>query len=224
MSDQNTIQWAPKLRPHLLRRLYESDAQGLVDDELLNEVGYTLYERCRTIWIATERRCPECTAKLEQRDDSRDCPMICPACGWKTTWGLFHSSYKGKRIHGGSAYPAFVRYMEEWQRARDGRTKMLVIDRLVHALHEDKNKVWIIPASVNLIVGKGDEIFALLDHLAYGDCSAPESVACREQWRLRIEQGKKNRELYSEMQRRDGKRQAKEQWRLKIEQDQEKRY
>ncbi|MFC1525581.1 hypothetical protein ACFL6X_02090 [Candidatus Latescibacterota bacterium] len=96
---------------------------------------------------------------------------------------------------------------------------MIAIDRLVHALHEDKGKMWLIPACVNLVEGKRDGIIALLDHLAYGDCSAPESAARKEQWRRRIEQGDKNRGLYREMQRQDGKHQAREQWRRKIEQE-----
>ena len=196
MPNQDTIQWAPKLRPHLLRRLYESDARGLVDDELLDEVGYTLYERCRTIWIATERRCPRCAAKLDRRDSSRDAPMVCPDCDWQTVWRLYHRSYKGKRIHGGRAYSAFLRYMEEWRRARDPRTKMLVIDRLIHALHEDERMLWVTPASVNLIEGKRDEIITLLDHLAYGDCSAPESVVRKEEWRSKMAQGEENTELF----------------------------
>jgi hypothetical protein len=40
------IRWAHKLRPEKLRRLYELDAQGLADAELIDEVGDTLYSRC----------------------------------------------------------------------------------------------------------------------------------------------------------------------------------
>ena len=40
--------WAPRLRPQLLRRLYESDARGIQDLELCDEVGMFLFMRCRT--------------------------------------------------------------------------------------------------------------------------------------------------------------------------------
>jgi hypothetical protein len=33
-------EWAPKVAQQAIRRLYEADARGLYDDELLLEVGY----------------------------------------------------------------------------------------------------------------------------------------------------------------------------------------
>src|SRR5438445_4158500 len=61
------VRWAPKLRPEKLRRLYELDAQGLADEELIDEVGYTLYSRCESILTVTESfrgrvPCPGCGA------------------------------------------------------------------------------------------------------------------------------------------------------------------
>jgi hypothetical protein len=31
--------WALRVKPYLIRRLYESDAQGMLDSDLLEEVG-----------------------------------------------------------------------------------------------------------------------------------------------------------------------------------------
>ena len=39
--------WSPRVKQRLVRRLYESDAQGLIDEELLDEVGWGLYSRCK---------------------------------------------------------------------------------------------------------------------------------------------------------------------------------
>ena len=54
------IRWAPRLRPELLKRLYESDAKGLQDLALCDEVGIDLFERCRTFYLTTrsEVECP----------------------------------------------------------------------------------------------------------------------------------------------------------------------
>ena len=59
------IRWSPKLRPEKLQRLYETDARGIVDEELIDEVGYTLYSRCDSILTVTEAfagrlKCPGC--------------------------------------------------------------------------------------------------------------------------------------------------------------------
>ncbi len=49
------IQWAPKVRRDLIRRLYQNDAHGLVDDDLINAVGFALYQRCESILMVTCR-------------------------------------------------------------------------------------------------------------------------------------------------------------------------
>ena len=186
------IQWAPKVRAYKVRQLYENDARGIVDADLIDEVGYAIYARCESVWMVTERRCPACKGKCERSEDAE--PLLtCPACGWSTTWKAYKRSYKGKRIHGGRAYDFFLAYMEEFLRARGPREKMLAIDRVVHALHESLNQVWTTPASVNLIEGTRDEVIALLDDLAYGDTAgAPWRARMRERkalWRAKMAEG-----------------------------------
>jgi hypothetical protein len=57
--------WAPRVPPHTIRRLYETDARGIVDEEQVDEVGYALYARCRSILRVTAAHghhatCPRC--------------------------------------------------------------------------------------------------------------------------------------------------------------------
>ena len=58
---------------------------------------------------------------------------------------------------------------------------------------------WTLPASVNLIEGKPDQVIALLDSLAYGDTT--EAVMMRnrkEQWRRKMAIGEQaTREYYA---------------------------
>jgi hypothetical protein len=49
------IRWAPRLTPSKLQRLYESDARGIHDLELCQDVGLWLWERCRTYVLVDNR-------------------------------------------------------------------------------------------------------------------------------------------------------------------------
>jgi hypothetical protein len=190
------IQWAPKVRPFKIRQLYENDARGIVDEELIDEVGYALYARCESVWLVTERRCPECHEQCTKSEGKRPI-LACPACGWSASWESYKRSYKGKRIHGGRAYEFFLTYMDEFRRARGPRQKMLAIDRVVHALHESLDQVWTTPASVNLIEGTRDEVIDFLDSLAYGDTADPAMRRRKEQWRMKMaETEQATREFY----------------------------
>ena len=42
--------------PAKIRRLYESDAQGMLDQDLLDDVGYSIHVRCRDILEVSEAR------------------------------------------------------------------------------------------------------------------------------------------------------------------------
>jgi len=48
------IQWAKKVSPNKIRRLYNLDAQGIMDEELIDDVAYTFYARCESILTVTE--------------------------------------------------------------------------------------------------------------------------------------------------------------------------
>jgi hypothetical protein len=185
------------VRQFKIRQLYENDAMGIIDGELIDEVGYALYARCEAVWMVTERRCPECREKCLRSEDK---PRIltCPGCGWWTSWAAYKRSYKGKRIHGGRAYAFFMAYMDEFRRARGSREKMLAIDRVIHALHESLGQLWTTPASVNLIEGTRDEVIAFLDSLAYGDTTDSSMRRRKEQWRQKMAKGEKaTREYYA---------------------------
>jgi hypothetical protein len=59
------IEWSPRLAKADLLRLYQSDADGLPDEELLEDVGLTLYLRCSDILYVYDLqrgiiKCPSC--------------------------------------------------------------------------------------------------------------------------------------------------------------------
>ena len=44
---QAKVRWSRRVEPQKIRRLYESEAQGMLDEALLNNVGYGIYVCCR---------------------------------------------------------------------------------------------------------------------------------------------------------------------------------
>lgn len=93
--------WAKKVPRELIRRLYESDAAAIPDEELADEVGWALYARCDAIVNVTEcyelgrLRCPECGRELTLTDEHFSC-----GCGFGADWDEFRRSYRAKQLYG----------------------------------------------------------------------------------------------------------------------------
>ena len=196
MAGADEIRWARRVKPERIRRLYTLDAKGIVDEELIDDVGYAMYARCLSIRIATRAHagraeCPRCREIVARADPdwktwTKEEPLVC-RCGWETTWGAYHKSYQGKQLHGGQAYPMFRDFIDRWPAARQPRDKMLAIDALIHACHGQFRSGMGRPAASNLIEGSMRENLALLNELAYGDASTPGVREVRERWKADYE-------------------------------------
>ena len=44
--------WAPRVTQHKIRQLYEDDAKGIRDEDLIEDVGYSLLCRCESFIAA----------------------------------------------------------------------------------------------------------------------------------------------------------------------------
>jgi hypothetical protein len=201
MSDaSNEIRWSPRLPKHKLRRLYELDALGIADEELLEEVGWGLYMRCRDI-LAIQRalhdrevRCARCDARqaasyIPRLTKDVDEVLRCPVCGWELTWKEFWQSFRHHQLNPGGAVAAFERFVQDWEHARSPQGKMLAIDRAIHAFHyslQDQPDRPGRAAAVNLIAGRLTDVVAFLDSLAYGAGSAPELRRVHARWRASL--------------------------------------
>lgn len=185
MAGADEIKWARRVRQDKIRRLYTLDAKGIIDEELIDDVGYAMLARCEAIRTATRAHfgraaCPRCTSIIEHNGD-KDALLSC-ACGWSTTWGEYHRTYKGKQLVGGGAYPMFRAFIERWPQARTPRDKMLAIDALIHAAHGEFKGGMGRPAACNLIEGTMHELVRFLDDLAYGDASTAGLRETKAQW------------------------------------------
>jgi hypothetical protein len=174
--------WEPRVAPEKIRRLYETDAQGMLDEELLDDVAFALYARCDSTLTVTEAvrgrvKCPHCSQICErikaQTGSSREDVLRCGHCSWELTWGIYHDSFQGQQLIGRGAVDAFRAYMEQFPSVRSPQEKMLLIDRLIHAMHKELANTPQWPAAFNLIEGSVNAAVSLLEGLAYGPGSTP---------------------------------------------------
>jgi hypothetical protein len=105
MDDADRIRWAPKVRQPKICQLYQRDAAGIVDEELIDDVGMALYERCRSILLVSNAQveCPRCGRVFHvgwghASDDVITCPGV--GCSWRTTSDQYHSSWRHRDLIG----------------------------------------------------------------------------------------------------------------------------
>jgi hypothetical protein len=78
--DELRIRWAPKLRTDRLVRLYESDAKGMLDAELVDEVGWRLWERLAVTRFGMAHRTTQLnerhgvTVRTPRQEAAAECP------------------------------------------------------------------------------------------------------------------------------------------------------
>ena len=170
------LHWESKVPSHHIRRLYETDALGIQDEELVDEVGWALYARCVSILEVTDAvrgraKCHGCGHTIPHRS-GRDEVLSCERCGWQAAWTAYRRSYKGKQLFGGAAVAAFAGFVARYPGARIYPEKMLLIDRLIHVfhwnlIHRSDRPQATRPAAANLIEFKRlRDTLAFLDDLA----------------------------------------------------------
>ena len=99
-------EWSPRVSRHKVARLYEKDAQGIRDEELVDDVGYGLLlrvESCLTATLAMggkQVQCPNCNSIRGRNTQSRPEQenLHCENCSWTLPWAEYHKSYRGKRM------------------------------------------------------------------------------------------------------------------------------
>jgi hypothetical protein len=185
------ITWAPKIRQAKIWQLYQNDALGTVDEDLVADVGYRLHQRCRSIWLATHQQveCPRCGAAFFTGEPGTWKPypgvLTCPTagCGWETTAHDWHLSWRHRDLLGAAAMPAVETYLGDYPAARSAEERMVCIDQLIHAFHISlrTGKAGRSFAN-NLIEGSHEQVVELLDRLYAG----PGRMD-KEHWRGEIE-------------------------------------
>jgi hypothetical protein len=190
MSGDEKIRWARRVSREKIRQLYRQDAQGIVDEELIDEVGTALYARCQSILLVSNAqvRCPRCQEIFDvgwgdKRED--DDVAVCPTagCGWQVTHRQYHDSWRRRRLISWGIQPVLRKLLAQYKQAKRPQDKMILIDGLLHEFHRNMTTGDLRgPAACNLVEGKYRQVLALLEELAYGDESTPGLRETKEAW------------------------------------------
>lgn len=185
-----TISWSPKIRQAKIRQLYQNDALGVVDEILVEDVGLGLLERCRSVWLVTQREveCPRCGSVFSMCEPGtwkllsgvQSCPT--PGCGWETTAEQWHESWKHRELLGSAAMQAIETYLHDYPRAQRTEEQMICIDQLIHSFHISlRTGKTTRSFANNLIEGSHDQVVEFLDRL-----SAKTDGVDKDLWRNEI--------------------------------------
>jgi hypothetical protein len=196
MSQQNKPRWAQRIPQAKIRRLYELDARGIVDEELIADVGYRLYSRCQSIlaitriWLTKQILCAQCEREICLGDNWSNPEFIlqCSACGWELSWEAYRATFRHQELGGGGANDIFEAFISEWEGAQSARDQMVAIDQLLHRWHwETKQERPSFglgrPTAANLIEGSRKQVIDFLDGLTYGDASTAGLKDTQAAWR-----------------------------------------
>jgi peptide deformylase len=171
-SERLRIRWSPKLPVGKIVRLYQADAAGIRDEDLLADVAWRLHARCRSILLVTASRvvCPGCGAEVSVRPHAPagtphwqpqgpdDVPVPCPICGLTVTVEEFLASIRHREL-GAPAGPCRD-FVERFDVADTYSERLLLVDRLVHAVHLTGGV-----AVRNLFEGSARQVLRTLDEL-----------------------------------------------------------
>ena len=186
--------WAPRVAQQQIRRLYETDAKGIYDDELIDEVGYALLARCQSFIEANEAvagrvRCPACAGVVTHGRRKED--VLRCACGWELPWAQYFTTIQHKQLSGAEpVLRQFRAFTAGFPAAHTPRAKMILIDQLLHGFHWATREPRSFhdlagptrPVAVNLIEGSLNEVVVFLDQLTYGAQSTPGLADRRTEW------------------------------------------
>ena len=180
----NKFKWPKKVARNDLLRLYQSDARGVLDEELLDDVGFGFYIRCKlaqdieNLIDSGYILCLHCSEKLKIPgklspggsviiSSDGNLPMLCK-CGYSYTYREYRRSRNAANMPGGRATPIFEEYIQKWPGCKTSAQKMMLIDWIIHKFHvtlmsgEEGRSV-----CINLIEGSLMQISDLINKLAY---------------------------------------------------------
>jgi hypothetical protein len=179
--------WAPRVRKDQIERLYKGSATGVIDEDLVDEVGHGLYVRCQSMLEVSEirrtgrPRCPECSAVLPARTWAANEMLRCPSCAWICPARAYDRTSSRKNLGTGGLDDSIREFMKRFKSTRSYGEKLVLIDALIHLFHWSSEQGR--PLATALIEGDMKGTMAFLDRLSYGD-DLPEDVnRTRAEWR-----------------------------------------
>jgi len=198
-------QWAGRVPKWKIARLYEDDAKGMHDDDLVDDVAFGLFARCKSMLAVEEARlgraeCPVCERIIEH-SAQRGAVMACSNCGWTGGWDAYRESFQKKNLIAPGLQHFCREYADRLPAAQTARKKFYWIDWLIHRVHWEGTALPGQPGATCLIQGRAQEVHAFLDALSAGTHrqSEPgnlkglwsdEELERLEKWRKRAHKGR----------------------------------
>jgi hypothetical protein len=164
--------WAGRVPKYKIARIYEDDARGIHDQDLIDDVAYTLLARCESMLQVEEARlgratCPVCAATVEHAAQ-RGCSLECKHCGWSGSWDDYRGSFDGLHLIAPGLQPFCREYVRRLPAARTPRARMYWIDWLIHRCHWEGTALPGQPGAASLIEGRAQDVNAFLSALTAG--------------------------------------------------------
>jgi len=166
----NKFIWSPRISQGKIKRLYEADAKGICDDDLVDDVGFTLYARClqgrdeRILANEGKLKCHHCGKVNISPSNGR---IVC-SCGYAYIFREYMRSFNKNGMPSRSATPFFNEFIDKWAIAKTYSDKMKLIDFVIHECHLNMlsgvNRGF---AGRNLIEGTDEQLRVLILSLAY---------------------------------------------------------
>lgn len=168
---KQNCKWCQKVSRNSLRQLYKSDSLGAINEDLLDDVGLTIYVRCKTareVYNLMEVGKIKCLACGEIISCSSLTGVVTSNCGREYTYHSYRKSFREDNMPRGAASLIFDKFVMDWEKANSTKMKMRLVDNLVHEFHvsEISGKKGR-PVGVNLIEGTKKQIIELITELAY---------------------------------------------------------
>lgn len=166
----NKFKWSPRVSRENIRKLYTQNSNLIYNEELVDEVGYTLYARClqgrdeNLLYWNKKLLCHNCK-KIHVAPKNG---FIACSCGYAYIFREYRKSFQKDRMPSGSATPFFNEFIRKWEKAKTYHEKMFAIDYVIHECHLNMiscvNRRF---AGCDLIQGNKKEVSALILELAY---------------------------------------------------------
>jgi hypothetical protein len=180
--------WAPRVRRSQIERFYKACGRGVVDEGLIDALGFALYARCES--MLGSGLCPQCSAMIERDGSVKNEDLKCKRCAWSCSWKEYRKATKGQLLNPGQIKPFCIEYVQKFKKAKHYGEKIVLIDTLIHRFHGELvgGKK---PGAYAFIEGEIGDVAAFLDRLSYGDQMPADLSVRREEWRKRVRNGPK---------------------------------
>ena len=167
------ITWAQRVSCDKIKNLYESDANHMLNYDLLQDVGYAFIARAESILAANRLfeshilTCPSCEKDIKENRDNH--AYICE-CGWSVSEKDLKATYQRKQLIGHALIEYANKFISDWNKALNAPAKqMMAVDYLIHRFHWEMTENPTRPVAVNYIAGSMNTVTQLVFDLAYGD-------------------------------------------------------